>query len=179
MESRKLADVTRRDRAIRDDAWIEALLQRAAFGALATVEDGQPFINVNLFAYDRERRAIYFHTARRGRTRRNIERAARVCFSVSEMGRLLPADTALNMSVEYASVIVFGSASVVADPGKAGRALQLLLDKYFAHLQPGRDYRPITAHELTRTSVYCIQIEQWSGKRKQVAADFPGAFVYE
>ena len=159
-----------------DDAWIKALLQRADFGALATVHDGQPFINTNLFVYDEAANVLYLHTARTGRTRTNIETNERVCFSVSEMGRLLPADTALEFSVEYAGVTVFGRAHVVQDPAEARRGLQLLLDKYFAHLKPGEDYRAITDEELARTAVYRVDIDAWSGKRKAVAEDFPGAF---
>jgi len=32
--------------------------------------------------------------------------------------------------------------------------------------------------ELARTSVYRIEITSWSGKKKAVEADFPGAFFY-
>ena len=32
--------------------------------------------------------------------------------------------------------------------------------------------------ELARTSVYRIEIKSWSGKKKAVEADFPGAFLY-
>ena len=80
--------------------------------------------------------------------------------------------------MEFASVIVFGRASLVNDQAEARHGLQLLLDKYFAQLHPGSDYRPITDDELARTQVYRIEIDEWSGKRKQVAADFPGAFDY-
>jgi nitroimidazol reductase NimA-like FMN-containing flavoprotein (pyridoxamine 5'-phosphate oxidase superfamily) len=145
---------------------------------LATILDGQPFINSNLFVYDEARQAIYLHTARVGRTRANVEATSSVCFSVSEMGRLLPADTALEFSVEYSGVTVFGLIAVVTDETEAKYALQLLLDKYFPHLHPGIDYRPITLEELQRTSVYRLDIESWSGKQKKVAADFPGAFYY-
>jgi hypothetical protein len=31
---------------------------------------------------------------------------------------------------------------------------------------------------VRRTTVYRVDIDEWSGKRKSVAADFPGAFVY-
>jgi uncharacterized protein len=155
------------------------MLRECALGTLATQAGGQPFINMNLFAFDEGAHAIYMHTARLGRTRDNIEGDERVCFSIGEMGRLLPADTALNMSVEYASVVVFGRAHVVTDPDEMRHGLQLILDKYFTQLQPGRDYRPITDDELARTAVYCIAIDEWSGKRKQVDADFPGAFIYD
>jgi hypothetical protein len=170
--------VRRTDRAVEDGDWIRDFLRRAPVGTLATVHDGQPFINTNLFVYDEAANAIYMHTARVGRTRANVEADERVCFAVSEMGRLLPADEALEFSVEYAGVVVFGCARVVEEDDEARRALQLLLDKYAPHLKPGRDYRPIIDAELARTAVYRIRIDNWSGKRKQAAPDFPGAFYY-
>lgn len=176
--SPSLAEPRRRDRAVTDAAWIKALLRRAPVGVLATGHDGQPFVNSNLFVYDEAAHAIYLHTARQGRTRRNIEAEPRVCFTVYEMGRLLPADVALEFSVEYAGVVVFGRASILTDEAAATRALQLLLDKYFPHLTPGEDYRATTPEELARTSVFQLSIDEWSGKQKQVEDDFPGAFFY-
>ncbi len=176
--ARPFDEVRRRDRAVDDDAWIEAMLRIAPFGALATVFEGQPFINTNIFAFDEAARVIYMHGAPAGRTRANVERDGRCCFSVSEMGRLVPNERAFNMSVEYAGVAVFGRVRVVEDAVEQERALGLLLDKYFPHLQPGTDYIPSTPDELARTSVYRIEIEQWSGKRKEVEPDSPGAFVY-
>jgi uncharacterized protein len=172
-------EVRRSDRAVEDEAWIEEMLGRAAIGTLATVHEGQPFINANLFVYDAANRVIYMHTARYGRTRSNVEGHERVCFSVNEMGRLLPAPEALEFSVEYAGVVVFGDACVVEDTDEAKQALQLLLDKYAPHLRPGEDYRPTTDEEIKRTAVYKINITEWSGKKKQVAEDFPGAYWYE
>lgn len=169
--------VRRADRAVTDEAWIADMLLHAPFGTLATVSDGQPFVNTNLFVYVPEDHAIYTHTAQVGRTRANVDADEKVCFTVSDMGRLLPADEALEFSVEYSGVVVFGRASII-DGEPAERGLQLLLDKYFPHLQPGRDYRPIMPEELKRTSVFRIQIESWSGKRKKVDEDFPGAFFY-
>jgi nitroimidazol reductase NimA-like FMN-containing flavoprotein (pyridoxamine 5'-phosphate oxidase superfamily) len=177
-EDPNLAQPRRRDRAVTDEAWLRDFLTRAAYGTLATVRDGQPFLNVNLFVYDSARHVIYLHTARTGRTRDNVEADERVCFGVSTMGRLLPADTALEFSVEYAGVSVFGRAAVVRDEQEARDALQMLLDKYAPHLRPGRDYRAITAEELARTAVYRIAIDQWGGKQKVAPADFPGAFLY-
>jgi L-cysteine:1D-myo-inositol 2-amino-2-deoxy-alpha-D-glucopyranoside ligase len=173
-----ITQIRRRDRAVEDEAWIRALLHRAPWGVLATTFGEQPFINSNLFVFDEAAHAIYLHTARVGRTRTNVERNGRICFSVSEMGRLLPADTALEFSVEYAGVVVFGHATIVTDEAEARHGLQLLLEKYAPHLRPGRDYRPITDDELARTTVYRIQIEGWSGKKKEAETDFPGAFSY-
>jgi len=154
------------------------MLHTAPTGVLATVADGQPFVNANLFVFDEVRHAVYLHTARHGHTRDLLEGDARVAFTVTELGRLLPADTALEFSTEYASVVLFGRGVVVSDPTEAESALQLLLDKYFADLTPGTDYQAITAEELKRTSVFRVDIEEWVGKRKQVEPDFPGARRY-
>ncbi|MCB0004161.1 MAG: pyridoxamine 5'-phosphate oxidase family protein [Anaerolineae bacterium] len=73
---------------------------------------------------------------------------------------------------------VFGRASVVSDREEAREWLQSLLDKYAPHLRPGVHYRPIIDEEQVSATVMRIDIDSWSGKRKQAAEDFPGAFVY-
>ena len=173
--------IRRRDRG-KDDEWAAAFLRRAPYGFLATVGDeGQPFLNSNLFVFDDTggARCIYLHTHRTGRTRGNLEASEKVAFSAVAMGRLLPADEALEFSVEYAGVVAFGTGRVVEDRGEARIALQMLLDKYAPHLRPGVHYRPTTDDELKRTAVYRIDVETWSGKQKEVEADFPGAFGLE
>lgn len=170
--------IRRSDRAVDDENWIREFIRAAPFGVLATQWEGQPFINSNIYVYDEARHAIYLHTARSGRTRANVDAGSPVCFSISAMGRLLPAAEALKFSVEYSGVTVFGTAAVVSDEAEAVAALRQLLEKYFPHLHYGRDYRGVTPEELRRTSVYRIDITAWSGKRKQAEADFPGAFRY-
>jgi len=174
-----LNQARRGDRAVDDAFWIKHMLHTAAVGSMATVAQDQPFINTNLYVYDEAENAIYTHTARAGRTRFNLKGGAKVCFSVFSMGRLLPAEVALEFSVEYASVVVFGRASLVEDEREALGALQRLLDKYAPHLAPGADYCPPTLQELQATSVFKLAIDSWSAKRKEVAPDFPGAYRFE
>jgi len=168
----------RSDRAVTDETWLKTMLHHAAVGTLATVYDGQPFVNTNLFVYDEAAHCLYLHTARTGRTRANIEANPNVCFSVMEMGRLLPAPESLEFSVEYAGVTVFGRASVVEEEAAALAALQKLMDKYAPHLTPGTDYRPPVPEELPATAVYRVDITDWSAKKKEVAPDFAGAYWY-
>lgn len=171
--------VTRQDRAIRDDAWIAGFLGHAGMGTLASAVDEQPFLSTLLFVYDADRHAIYIHTSRRGRVWENLQANPRVCFSAAEMGRLLPANTALNFSVEYQSVVAFGTARLVADEAEAVAALRATLEKYFTRLDYGQDYREIVPEELAVTAVFRIDVEEWSGKRKAAPEDFPGAFRWE
>ena len=174
----EFAHPRRKDKAVEDAEWIREMLLRGASGVLATSQEGRPYARPSLFVYHPEKGSIYFHGARQGRTPESVAADPRVCFCVSEMGRLLPASTAVEFGVEYASVIVFGRVSLVEDPQEAAEALQMFLDKYCPHLRPGEDYRPIAPDELDRTAVFRIEIEQWSGKKAEAPLDFVGAFTY-
>lgn len=178
LTSQPLNRVRREDRVVEDESWIKAMLRRAPYCALGMAWDGQPFVKPSLFALDEGRHAIYLHGAREGRTATNIEANPRVCLTVSEMGRLLPGSVAKGFALEYAAVVVFGRATILADQEEARHGLQLLLNKYFPHLHPGKDYRPILPEELEATNVYRVDIEGWSGKKREAATDFPGAFRY-
>lgn len=168
----------RKDRAVQDEGWMKDFLRRAPVGVLATVAGGQPFLHTNLFVYDETTSAIYMHSAAQGRTPDNMAANPQVCFTVSEMGRLLPAARSRDFSVEYASVVIFGQARLVSDEAEMKRGLQLIMDKYAPHLRPGEDYPVIEAGELKGLVVYRIEIESWSGKRKTAPEDFPGAYFY-
>jgi hypothetical protein len=168
----------RKDRA-KDDAWIKAYLKRVPFGMLATEYEGQPFIKPTSFVYDEAEHTIYIHGALVGRMRTNLEVNPRISFCIAEMGRLLPGDTAMEVGVEYASVVVFGKVEILTEADQTRHGLQLLLDRFFPHLKPGIDYREILPQELDITSVYRIKIDSWSGKEEHASQDFPGAFSYQ
>lgn len=149
----------------RDDDWVRGFLHRARIGHIATLWDDQPFITPSTFWFDEERNEIIFHSNIVGRVRANIGRQEQVCFETSECGDFLPSNAALEFTVQYASVIVFGKASSIEDPEAKRNALYGLIRKYYPDMQAGREYRPITNEEMARTSVYRIRVESWSGKK--------------
>src|SRR4030042_1495196 len=125
----------RYNKRAKEEAWAREFLHKAPFGMLATEFEGQPFMKPSLFVYNEARNAIYIHGALEGRMRTNLETNRRVCFCAAEIGRLLPADTAMEFGVEYASVVVFGEAATVIDEEEARMGLQLILDRYFPHMK--------------------------------------------
>ncbi|MGB2910668.1 MAG: pyridoxamine 5'-phosphate oxidase family protein, partial [Anaerolineales bacterium] len=171
--------VRRKDREVTDEAWIKDFLYRSPYGVLGTTNSDQPFVNSKLFVYDEVTKAIYLHGASQGRTPGNIRSNDRVCFTASEMGRLLPADQACEFSVEFASVVVFGRAQILCDEDDMIYALQLLMDKYFPNHHPGEHYPTLDSEQVSGTAVYRIAIESWSAKQKQAPPDFPGAFFLQ
>ncbi len=154
----------RRPHLARDEEWIRAFLAEARVGHIATAVDNQPFLNPTTFWFDEQEHQITFHSNVAGRMRSTIESNPKVSLEASELGKLLPSNVALEFSLQYRSVIVFGSARIVTDPDQARRLLYGLIRKYFPAMAAGREYREITDKELRATSVYAIKIEAWSGK---------------
>jgi hypothetical protein len=98
---------------------------------------------------------------------------------VSELGRFLPSNVALEFSLQFRSVMVFGSAYILEDEQEQREVLHKLIAKYFDKMDLGRDYRPASSKELNRTSVYEIRIGSWSGKenwkdRADQSDEWPG-----
>lgn len=150
---------------VQDDEWIKDFLERSHICHIATHWDEQPFVTPSNFCYREKSHEIIFHSNIVGRIRANSERHPEVSFEVSAYGKLLPSNIALEFSLQYESVMGFGKIKIVEDILEKRDALNCLLQKYFPHMESGKEYRPITDVELKQTSVYSISIESWSGKR--------------
>jgi uncharacterized protein len=164
--------ISRRPGNRRSDDWIRALLARVQVCRVATLWGEQPFINPTTFVYrpqtsDHPQHDIVFHSNLAGRVRANAERAetlgTHVCFEASEIGRLLPSNDPLELSMQYRSVIVFGTVSLLEDDA-ARQGLTDLCTRMFPALRQGTEMKPISENDLARTSVYSISISNWSGK---------------
>lgn len=154
-----------------EEGWIKSLLHRGEIAHIASHWDLQPFLNPTTYYYDEAGHRLIFHSNIAGRIRANIERHPEVCVEVSEFGKLLPSNIALEFSLQYRSVTVYGKARIIEDENEKRDVLHKLIHKYFGDMQIDKDYRSATDKELKRTSVYEIQIDSWSGKEnwKEIA----------
>lgn len=148
----------------RDEEWARQLLRVAQIGRVATSWDDQPFVTPTTFWYDEASQRVIFHSNLAGRVRANIERNPKACLEASEIGRMLPSNVALEFSLQFRSVMAFGTVRILESDEEKRAALYGLIRKYFPDMEAGREYRPITDKELKRTSVYEMKIESISGK---------------
>jgi hypothetical protein len=164
LESDGPAAHQRRPQYLRDDDWIRDLLRRGKVAHIGTRWEDQPFVTPTNYYFDEASRRLIFLSNIAGRLRANIERHPRVAAEVSEMGRLLPSNIALEFSLQYRSVMVFGEARLIQDVTEQQTLMHALIAKYFPEMELGKDYRPAAEVELKRTTVYGLEIESWSGK---------------
>jgi uncharacterized protein len=157
-------DYQRRPQFRRDDDWIRDLLRKGEIAHIAHLSGDQPYITPTNYWFDEERHQLVFHSSQVGRRRANLEQNPKVCVEVSEVGKLLPSNSAAECGQQFRSVMVFGRVVFLEEEAEKLRGLYGILNRYFPELEPGQETRPISDKELNGTNVYVVQIESWSGK---------------
>ena len=171
--------VRRQDRAVVDDDWIRDILRYEPYATVATARRNQPFIRPSAFLFDEEQNAIYIHGARQGRGFDNLAENPQVCLCVYVVGAMRGHTRAFEFFLEQGGVMVFGLASRVLDDPTKHRVMQALFEKHAPHLESGVDYEPVSQEEIEMTTVYRIDIEEWSGKIKWTDDEPLFRFDYE
>lgn len=150
-----------RERARTDRPDLDAVLDAAAVGTLATVLDGQPWVVPMLYARDHDR--IILHGSTGAGALRHVAAGAPAAFCVTLLDGIVVADTLFDSSANYRSAVVRGHLTVI-DPSDAAYALDLMSDA----LIPGRssEVRPSTTKELSATLAMALPItpDGWTVK---------------
>jgi nitroimidazol reductase NimA-like FMN-containing flavoprotein (pyridoxamine 5'-phosphate oxidase superfamily) len=149
-------EIRRSERALTENQARE-ILARAEHGVLSTLgADGWPYaVPVNhVLSGD----MIYIHCAVEGHKLENIAHEERVSFCAVADARVLPA----RLTTLYESAIVFGRATLVADPTEKRRALELLAIRFCGALSPNAEKAIATS--ASRTVVVRIRLERITGK---------------
>jgi uncharacterized protein len=143
-----------------DRAVVHQILDEALFCHLGFVVDGQPFVIPTIHV--RVGETIYLHGSPASRMLRTLEQGIAACVTVTHVDGLVLARSAFHHSMNYRSVVVLGTATVVDQPEKKFEVLHALTD----HLIRGRweEIRHPSPDELRRTLVLAIPIHEASAK---------------
>jgi uncharacterized protein len=144
-----------------DKEAIYSILDEALFLNLAYVSDGVPFQIPT--GHCRIDDYIYIHgSVGSGYMRKLVESNATVCLCATIIDGLVLARSAFHHSVNYRSVVVFGTAEKVVDENELYSALETFTNK----IQPGRwnDIRKPDSGEWKATMVLKLKIEEASAK---------------
>jgi nitroimidazol reductase NimA-like FMN-containing flavoprotein (pyridoxamine 5'-phosphate oxidase superfamily) len=139
---------------------IHSILDEAFICQIGFTIENQIYITP--FAYGRVDNKLYFHGAKTNRTLNSINNKSNICVSVTFVDGLVLARSAFHHSLNYRSVILFGTANEIIAPKSKMEALKVIIE----HIIPGRwnDVRPPSTKELNATSVFEFNIEEASAK---------------
>ena len=153
-----LREMRRKDRQLTEREAME-ILRGGEFGILSTAGPDYPYgVPVNYVVIGR---AIYIHgSCEAGQKADNISANCNVCFTVVGKTEVL----ASKFAERYESAIVLGKARITDEETKE-KALEAFLDKYSSeYKEAGVKYLHAAKEKV---SVYCIDIEQITGKARR------------
>src|SRR5271168_2384108 len=147
-------------RAVYDREAVNQILDEAFLCHVGFVADGQPFVIPT--SYGRDGDTLYIHGSAASRMLRNLDKGVPVCITVTLLDGLVLARYVFNHSMNYRSVVILGTATLVSDPQEKLAALRALSE----HIIPQRwnDSRQPNEKELKATSVLCLPITEFSAK---------------
>jgi len=147
-------------RAVYDRDVVNQILDEAFLCHVGFVAEGQPFVIP--MSYGRDGDLLYIHGSPASRMLRHLEQGVPVCVTVTLVDGLVLARSVFNHSMNYRSVIILGTATLVDDPAEKLAALRALSE----HILPHRwdDSRQPNEKELKATSVLRLPINEFSAK---------------
>ncbi|MBW4625729.1 MAG: pyridoxamine 5'-phosphate oxidase family protein [Brasilonema octagenarum HA4186-MV1] len=124
------------------------------------VVDNQPFVIPT--AYGRVEDKLYIHGSPASRMLRSLLTGIEVCVTVTLLDGLVLARSAFHHSMNYRSVVIFGTATLVQDAEQKLEALRAFSE----HIVPERwaEVRPPNCQELQGTLVLSLPITEASAK---------------
>jgi nitroimidazol reductase NimA-like FMN-containing flavoprotein (pyridoxamine 5'-phosphate oxidase superfamily) len=148
------------DRAVYDREAVNRILDEGFLCHVGFSVDGQPFVIPT--SYGRKGASLYIHGSAASRMLRTLKDGVQVCITVTLLDGLVLARSIFNHSMNYRSVVILGTATLVDDPEEKLEALRILSE----HIIPGRwdDVRQPNERELKATSVLQLPIEEFSAK---------------
>lgn len=152
----------RASRADYDQVAIHALIDECFVCHVGFVQDGEP--RVLPMAFAREASTVYLHGARGNAMLAALLSTPRCCLSFTLLDGLVFAKSAIHHSMNYRSVVAFGTAAKVEDVVTQRHALELLLD----HVAPGRraETRAANEAELRSTTLLAVTLDEASLKAR-------------
>jgi uncharacterized protein len=139
---------------------INAILDAGFLAHVGFCVDNQPYVIPTLYGRDREK--LYLHGSAASRMLGRLETGIPGCIAVTLVDGLVLARSAFHHSMNYRSVVAFGTAHRIDEPAHKTRALRIISE----HLIAGRwnDVRNPSEKELKATAVLEFSIEEASAK---------------
>lgn len=143
-----------------DRQLIHSILDEALICHVGFVFEGKPVVIPTIHVRVEER--LYVHGSQASRMLRALKGGADVCITATLLDGLVLARSAFHSSMNYRSVVVFGTPREVTDPAERLMALEAIVE----HVARGRsaDARKPNEAELRKTMVIAVPLREVSAK---------------
>jgi nitroimidazol reductase NimA-like FMN-containing flavoprotein (pyridoxamine 5'-phosphate oxidase superfamily) len=147
-------------RGVYDRAEIYRILDEGFICHVGFAIDGRPFVIPT--GYARAGELLYVHGSAASRMLKALSGGIEVCVTVTLVDGIVLARSAFHSSMNYRSVVIFGVASLIDEPGRKLEALTALSE----HIIPGRwdEVRKPTESEMQATTVLAVPLQEASAK---------------
>src|SRR6266516_4731513 len=148
------------ERASYDRKTVDAILDEALLCHVAFAVDGHPSVIPTIHV--RVGDELYIHGSQASRTLRALNSGMEVCIEVTLLDGIVLARSTPKHSMNYRSVVLYGSAHPITDPTEKHEAQLALVE----HILPGRaaSVRPPNAAEMKETLILAIPLDEASAK---------------
>ena len=164
MEARERSQLRRLpNRGSHEEEVIHRILDEGFLAHVGFQVGAQPFVIPTLYGRDGD--TLYLHGSAASRMLRELDTGLPACVTVTLVDGLVLARSAFHHSMNYRSVVAFGTARKIQDPAEKTRALLVISE----HLLKGRwkDVRGPSEQELKATAVLRFAIDEASAKVRQ------------
>jgi len=146
------------DRGHYDQDTIFSIIDEAMICHVGYIQNNNPVVIPTIHA--RLGNTLYIHGSGASRMLKVISNQNNICVTISLIDGIVLARSAFHHSMNYRSVVIFGSGRKINDPKEKLNALKAVSD----HLIPERwdDVRPPNQKELDATTVIAISLEEAS-----------------
>ena len=150
------------ERAVPEQA--EEILRAGRVAHVAFVVDGQPCVVPMTYHY--EDGVLYVHGAPAGRAPAALRGGAPVCVEVTLLDGLVASRDAKSHSLNYRSVIVYGTPVAVTSVAEKRTVFERMTARYFPERTAGQDYIPARDGDLRGVELLAIRADERSAKRR-------------
>ena len=160
------------ERAVPEEA--SDILSSGLVAHVGFIESGLPYVIPLSYHYDSEQPdRLYLHGSIRSRALELLASGAPVCATVTLTDGLVYSHKAMNHSMNYRSVVLFGTAREVTDHDEKFALFDRMVQRYFPDRLLKRDYNPPPASDLGVTALVEVHVEEWNAKARRGAPTGP------
>lgn len=147
-------------RGTRDRATANAILDEGLICHVGLTADHGPVVIPTTYA--RRGDELLIHGSPAATWLRAAGKGTPVCVTITHVDGLVLARSGFHHSMNYRSIVVFGTAEAITDHGDKAAALDAIVE----HIVPGRtpEVRPMTDDEITKTLVLRLPLDEASVK---------------